>query len=47
MTLEGSVADVTPVVSPDRAEHDILGIMFEFLVKSERRSWSGSHCAVM
>ena len=29
MTIEGSVADVTPVVSPDRAEHDILGIMFE------------------
>ena len=35
MTIEGSVANVTLVVFPDRAEHEILGIMFDFLLSNQ------------
>ena len=37
MAIEGSVADITPVVSPDRAEHDILGSILDDFWSNQSR----------
>ena len=46
MAIEGSVADITPVVSPDRAEHDILGSILDDFWATEPFLWSGSNCVM-
>ena len=43
MQIEWLVANVTPVGSPARAEHGILGMILDFFGQSSSFLWSGSH----